>query len=354
MPFLENGERVDVMLNALGVINRLNSMQIFEQTINFIGNRVVDRLKVIDSMVEKENLLFDIVHRLCEREGEELKAYYNKLSKSEKIEFWEDIYKFGIFIHKPPMWEEGLSLFDRIKGIYKTYDWIKPVDVYVRRFGRIIKIMKPLIIGDIYMIKMKQTSKKGFSARSTGALSRKGVPDKSYRNKAHQDLYSSTPIRIGEQENVNSIIGVPPEIVAKLHLFYRSSVNGRRSLGKALSKGMKIPKEFKYDDGFTNRNVETLQAYLKAMGLKIEFDDPVMEIKIETGAIKSWVTESSGYFIGTETAYEDFALRDNIQTKYENDLCFVGTTDEYEDLLEQEYTKEKTLKDGGIYIDINL
>ena len=82
--------------------------------------------------------------------------------------------------------------------VYKDYDFIKPVDVYINKWGRKIKIMKPLIVSDLYMIKLKQSSKKGFSARSTGSLNRRGIPDKSYKNKVHQDLYSSTPIRIGK------------------------------------------------------------------------------------------------------------------------------------------------------------
>ena len=201
MPYLENGEKVEVILNSLGVINRLNPMQIYELSINFICNRVVDKLKTYTTLKEKETLFFDIIKRFNEDEEKVLKIYYKNLKTKEKKEFFEDIFKNGIYIHMRPFWEEKEALFDIIRDIYKDYDFIKPVDVYINKWGRKIKIMKPLIVSDLYMIKLKQSSKKGFSARSTGSLNRRGIPDKSYKNKVHQDLYSSTPIRIGLIEN---------------------------------------------------------------------------------------------------------------------------------------------------------
>jgi len=198
MPYLENGERVEVMLNALGVINRLNSLQLYELSINFICNRVVEKLREFKTLKEKETLFFDIIKRLNEKEEKVLKTYYKNLSSKGKKDFFNDVDERGIYIHMPPFWEEKEPMFDRIRNIYKDYDFIKPVDVYVNRWGRKIKIMKPLIVGDLYMIKLKQSSKKGFSARSTGSLNKKGVPEKSFKNKIHQDLYSSTPIRIGD------------------------------------------------------------------------------------------------------------------------------------------------------------
>lgn len=352
MPFLENGKRVDVMLNALGVINRLNSMQIFEQSINFVCNCVVERLKTLTSREEKEKLLFDIIGRFSKTEYDDLLEYYNGLStNADKDQFFEDIYTDGIFIHLPPMWEKDSgTIFDKLSKIYSDYDWIKPVDVYVNRFGRKIKILKPLIIGDIYMIKLKQTSKKGFSARSTGALSKKGVPDKSYKTKNHQDLYSSTPIRIGDQENVNSSIGVPPEIIARLHLFYRCSVMGRMDLGKRLATTMKGLKHFKFEPDFKNRNVEILQAYLKAMGLKIEFFGEGDLIQIDVGDIQTFEHDGT-MFIGTESEFEDLLLREKIVRKYSDDYCFVGTNDEYKAMMDKEY-RTAILKRDTLYIKI--
>lgn len=344
MPYLENGERVEVILNSLGVINRLNPMQIYELSINFICNRVVEKLREFTNLKDKETLFFDIIKRFNDDEEKVLKIYYKNLKTKEKKEFFDDVDTHGIYIHMKPFWEDKESLFDIIRQIYKDYDFIKPADVYINKWGRKIKIMKPLIVGELYMIKLKQSSKKGFSARSTGSLSRRGIPDKSYKNKVHQDLYSSTPIRIGDQENINSLIGVQPEDIAKLHLFYRSSVIGRRDIGKQLATTIKTLKDFKNSDRFTNRNVEILQAYFKAMGLKIEFLDNVYKIDINTDYIKSFNTDTM-YMISTKQEYEDTMLKEAIRKKYRDDVCFVGTSEEFNELLESEYKEAKRQQD---------
>ena len=46
------------------------------------------------------------------------------------------------------------------------------------------------------ILKLKQTSRKGFSARSTGSVNAKGLPERSYKNKSFTELHSSTPIRL--------------------------------------------------------------------------------------------------------------------------------------------------------------
>lgn len=351
MPYLEDGTRVEVLLNALGVINRLNSYQCYEVSINFICDQVVKKLRTMNSLKEKEALFFDIIKRLNDEEYDAIKVYYKNLSTSGKREFFNDVDTHGIYIHEQIFWEKE-PLFDRINQIYKDYDWIKPHDVYINKWGRRIKIMKPLIIGDLYMIKLKQSSKKGFSARSTGALSKRGVPEKSIKTKTHQDLYSSTPIRIGDQENINSLIGVEPADIARLHMFYRSSVIGRKDLGKKLATTIKTLKDFKYDKDFKNRNVEILQAYLKAMGLRIEFIGDTYDIDIDNEYIESYDTPD-GYFIGTKSEHDDIKLREKIKKKYKDRVCIVDTEGKLDQMLEDEFKYEKMKKEYYM-IDIKL
>lgn len=352
MPYLANGKRVDLILNALGVVNRMNPAQLYEHSINFICNSVVEKLRTMKTLKEKEKLLFDIVGRFNKKEADKLKEYYAGLSTSDKKAFFADVDEFGIFIHTPPMWETE-SLFNKLRQIYADYDWIKPLDVYVHKFGREIKIMKPMIIGEMYVIKLKQNSKKNFSSRSVGALSRKGLPDKSFKSKAHQDLYSSTPIRIGLQENYNSFIGVSPEIIAKLHMYYRSSPTGRKWLGKKLITATKPIKKLKKSNKIRNRNSEILDAYLKALGLRIDFLDDRTEIHAYTEDVKSY-DMGNGVFIGTEEAFENYELYRDIVNNYETNGAFVGTVDEYYETIEKEYKKAKAKRDYEVYIDADI
>lgn len=351
MPFLETGERVDIIFNTLGVINRLNSQQLFEQSITFIGNRVKERIATLETMKEKEELLLRMVWYFNKDQEKKLREYLDKLSGLDKGVFFKNIEEEGIFIHIPPLWEKE-PLFDRIRDLYKEFDWIKPYDVYVNKFGRKIKILKPLVVGDMYVIKLKQTSKKGFSVRSTGSLSKKGIPEKSNKAKTHQELYSKTPIRIGDQENVNSAIGVPTEIIAQLHLFYRSSVIGRRDLGEKLATSIKEIKDFKYSPEFTNRNVEILQAYLKAMGVKLVFSDQVMNVDIYTDELRDY-TVGDKLYVCTKEEYEEHMREQNIRDEYKDTKLFVGTKEEFEEQIKKDVEWSKRTE-GKMVIDINM
>ena len=148
------------------------------------------------------------------------------------------------------------------------------------------------------------------------------------------------------------MIGVSAEDIAKMHLLYRSSVRGRRDLGKTLVTRTKPIKDFKFDDDFKNRNVEILQAYLKVMGLRIEFNGDMYEIKINTDDIDSFDLGDE-YFIGTESEYEDAKMLLDIMTKYRDDVCFVGTNEEYDQLIKDEY-EDRKLRKRCYNIDINL
>ena len=152
------------------------------------------------------------------------------------------------------------------------------------------------------------------------------------------------------QENINSLIGVPPEIVAKMHVFYRSSVIGRRDIGKQLATTIKTLKDFKTSNRFTNRNVEILQAYLKSMGVKIEFLDDMYNIPIYSDHLESFETDTC-YLISTRKEYEDIALKEKILKKYRDDVCFVGTDEEFEKLVDTEFEDAKMRRDMYV-IDI--
>lgn len=147
-----------------------------------------------------------------------------------------------------------------------------------------------------------------------------------------------------DQENINSIIGVDPVDIAQLHLFHRSSVIGRRELGKELVSTIKPLKDFKISPDFKNRNVEILQAYLKSMGLKLEFLGETYDIPIKSDRLESYTTDE-GLFIGTVGEYDDYMLMQQIKKKYQDDICLVGTNEEIESILNKEFEDARDRRD---------
>ena len=51
-------------------------------------------------------------------------------------------------------------------------------------------------------MKLKQSDRRGFSARSTGALDTKSLPTRSFKSKSHQERISTSCIRFGEFESL--------------------------------------------------------------------------------------------------------------------------------------------------------
>ena len=203
MPFYYDNEgnehRVDVLLNLLAIINRTTAGPIFELTANFMCKRLQEELKSKKTLKEQEKLLFEFIADFNPKQSKQMRYVFNKLSTEEKREYIKDCVENRIYLHQPPMWEDS-PIFYRLLNMYEKYQWLQPYDIYINKFGRKIKTMRKQYIGDMYILKLKQSSRKGFSVRGIGAINSKGLPERSYKSKAHMELASSTAIRFGEFE----------------------------------------------------------------------------------------------------------------------------------------------------------
>lgn len=354
MPYIKNPDGtirpIHLIMNSLTVVNRLNSEQLYEQSTNFLGNRAIEHMKLnIKDPHEKKALLIDVVSSLNTKQGTRLKEFLDKFSDKELADYMTTLENSGrIYFHNPPMWEDRPK-FDKLVDIYKKYDWLKPYDVYIKKFGREIKIMRPLIVGEMYILKLKQTSKKGFSVRSTSGLSKKGLPEKTNKTKIHQELYSKTPIRVGDQENINSAIGIDTMDLAEMHLMYRSSVIGRRVLGEELMTELKMLDDFPKDESFTNRNVEILNAYFMFMGIQLKATEDVFKIGVTMDKIQGFEIDGV-YYLCTKDEFEDIKLSHEVRTELEREVITIGTREDIEERVEEEVARRKLVRDGKAYL----
>lgn len=349
MPHLETGERVDIIFDTLGVINRLNVFQLFEQSITFITNRAREEIARLDNFKDKEKLLFDIIAKFNTEQSESVKADYKESckTKADKEYYFDIIDKYGIFIHIPPFWQEK-NLYDCLVDCYKTYGdtWLKPYQAYFYQedTDRWVPLGKPQPIGDMYVMKMKQSSKKGLSARSTGPINKRGVPEKTNDAKKHTDPYSRIPVRFGQQEYQIQIISIPSEIIAKENMFYRSSIIGRRALGSELLEHYDGVTSIEMMPTMTNRNVEVLSAYMKPLGAGLQFSQDVLDLSKEPG-IKTHTYKGRKYWCTSEEMIRivsrDLAM-DKIQ-KGEQGAIYFGDDkhfDTFVDEVAEEITKD--------------
>ena len=194
MPYTEDGRKVDVLLNLLAIINRTTSFAIYELAITAITYQTRKRMASLKTYKQKENLLFDMIHSFNEEQYAMMKRDYDKLDDVEKKNVIDEAIENGIYIHQSPT-HETKPLFYRIKDILEKNEWLKPEHVYVNMNGRKIKTMSKHWLGTMYLLKLKQSDLRGFSARSTGAIDLKGLPTRSYKSRNHMEKYSDSAIR---------------------------------------------------------------------------------------------------------------------------------------------------------------
>ena len=331
-----NKKRVDLLLNLLAIINRTTAGPIFELTLNFMTKGLRLEMSHCKTLKEQERLLFGFLHKFNTDQEISMKKTYLSLSTKDKKEYMRSCIEEGIYLHQPPMWEKS-PLFYRIMDLYESYEWLTPYDTYINKFGRTIKVMNQQYIGEMYIMKLKQTSRKGFSVRGIGAINSKGLPERSYKSKAHMELASSTAIRFGEYETYNFCIGMDPEELAFFHALYRTSVHGRKDLGKSLLN----PKEDEVlvDKSYTSRVAEIFGVIMKSLGFKTDFvDEENVLYPFNDDVINSFEINGTVYF---GTPYQEYTLKKYFRVR-EIFLSEYGvlTEDQLNKLVDEEMRSE--------------
>lgn len=346
MPFTidDDGNRVplDIIFNTLGIPNRLITMPLYEVEFNGAADKIRAMLNKMDSFADKEKLFFHFMSFFNDRGMyDALCKYYQNLDEAGRIEFWNSVRDDGIYIHIPPMWETE-PLFYRLKRLYQEIPECNPKqDVFIQKFGRTIKMMNKLVVGEQYVMILKQSSKKGFSARSLGFVNMKGLPDKTDRMRNNLQIYSTTPIKNGIDDCNNMNIGVASEDIAKMHLMYRNSVIGRREWKKLLDGNPLEFDDFNFKPEFTNRNVEILNAYLMCRGQGIVFPGDTIYISAESDEVENFLYKNNIYLCKPETMRE-ILIADYFRPKFEEKMI-VGD-EEYIEQCWQEYKEHQMNK----------
>lgn len=283
MPYFEDGTKVDILLNSSGAIRRLNWGQITELDLNFQMESIRRKMLTLDNLDDKVELLFRFLKIVNEDEYKFFYQMYSSwdqtvtiegqtirlLNQKAKEDFIRDVEENGIYLVKPPHYN---IRYDTVKKVYHEFPFIQPVQLYIDMFGiPRKKVMRKCIVGSKYMYVLKQTSNKNFSARSTGRVNKKGLPEKSTDKRDNRAEISHNPLKIGEAYNL--FASISGEDLAEFNIFMRNSPIGRKSLKRILAatgNPLQINK-LKLKDSYRNTNADILNAYLKPMGIRLNF-----------------------------------------------------------------------------------
>jgi hypothetical protein len=168
----------------------------------------------------------------------------------------------GIPVHQPPFW--GNVNIAQLKEMYNTYDF-KP--------SKFKGIETPMILGKVYYLILKHHPKSKFSTRSARYISIKEVPAKNQRDfKSNQSVYSTTPVRVGEQELINLLLLRNPEETYRFIRQTSSSRSDRESLIKCLLSAEDPFRIEKIDEAEAHEThtMSIMNSYLSSIGLKLE------------------------------------------------------------------------------------
>ena len=356
MPMLDNGERVHIIKNQSTCMNRENLGQLNEQSLTFMGSRIIDYINTgVLSPTESMDLILDFMKEVS---PSQYKYYYNLLMRNngevdfnEAKSFVDSVLEDGGIILSIPPYENGINL-DKLNDIYKKFPWIKPYKVMVPMEDsngniRYIPTRRKLVIGKIYHYRLKQLAEEKFSVTSLCATNVKNLNTRSKANKVYESRFSKTPIMFGAMETGN-MAHIGMEYVIMNLMLYSSSPQGRR-LFEHLLTGDPYDIDIKLDKDSINRNAEIIEAIFKAMGLRLGFRKIIKKPKYLAKAVMAKLAPLKDFQYKTNIrdiiGHEDeLEMRYN-QALYSNNpkicnrvMCKVVDKDE-EDIIDADYNE---------------
>ncbi len=233
MPYLKNGEAVDVVLNPLGVPSRMNIGQILEVHLGLVGRRLGDQIAEIfeekqgdwiKTLREKMTQIADVAKLMNAKE------FLSKIDDEKLLEYardWSTGVRFSTPIFEGVNEEEFKKLFELAK-----IDMDGKTDLYDGKTGE--KIKERVNVGYMYMLKLHHLVDEKMHARSTGPYSL--VTQQPVGGKA---LFGGQ--RFGEME-VWALEGHGAAHTLREMLTVKSDdVEGRVAAYKALTRGENVP-----------------------------------------------------------------------------------------------------------------
>ena len=282
MPYDENGNKVDVIVDSWTVTNRKNPGQNLEQSCTFTGKLLIEQLSKSEYVPEDAiAMIIQYCDIICPNFANGIRATASTLSSEDLQFFVNSIINDGAIYMSIKSISESITI-DTIREIYKTFPWMQQIIINVPIRGsngkvRFVPARRKVVFSSKYMYRLKQYALEKFSVTSLSATNLKNENTKSKASKNHTALYNNTPVRFGEMESGNfSHVGM--EYVVAMLMVHSVSPHARRLVEKMLTDNP-YEVDIKPDETAINRGAEILNAYLKTIGLRLKFIKRKKEIR---------------------------------------------------------------------------
>lgn len=269
-------EPIDIQYNSSTCVNRENPGQLFETSITFIGEQLIDyiatsKTMTMDTAVNYIKTFLDILSP--EQSAEFMDTYYSMIDDDDKYMFLRSIINDGnIYLILKPL-TSGMCL-DKIAQLYRAFPFIKQSKIMIVMKDsngniRHVPAHRPLVTGKKYIIRQKQYSEEKFSAVSLATSNIRGENTKNKAAKTHKIPYSTTPVKFGEMEWHDMLHVLNSDVIIKSLMMLSTSPMARRRYAEMLT-GNPTAIDIHIDDKSTSIAAEIVKKYLRTIGLEIQ------------------------------------------------------------------------------------
>jgi DNA-directed RNA polymerase subunit beta len=261
MPYLADGESVDIVLNPLGVPSRMNIGQILEVHLGLVGRRLGDQIAEIFEHKKGEwtkALREKMIEIASVAKWMDAKAFIEGLEDEKLLQYaqdWSKGVKFATPIFEGVNTEEFAKLFEMAK-----IDMDGKVELYDGMTGT--KMKERVNVGYMYMLKLHHLVDEKVHARSTGPYSL--VTQQPVGGKA---LFGGQ--RFGEMEVWALEAYGAAHTLREMLTVKSDDVEGRVASYKALTRGENVPQTGIPETFYVLTNE------LKSLALDVEIYDEV-------------------------------------------------------------------------------
>ena len=270
MPILQDGRRLEVLLNPLGIISRMNVGQLYELHLNECLHKVKQHLKTLSDPIEKLDYYVQFVSIIDKTPDkwvtDKLVAEYNRNLYEYEQNGGEILPEDKLYLIQPPF--QSIKPEDLNKAIsycdseykYKIFDPMTNT-----------QLKNPLAVGNVYFLKLVHRATEKMAARSIGPYSKKTL----------QPLGGKSRLgghKLGEME-VHALLAHGAKDLLTDFLTVQSDSPGLKN--KLLSDILMNP-ELNADENPDEKpqSLRLMESYFKVMGLKMS-NTKEEEIKIE-------------------------------------------------------------------------
>lgn len=222
MPRTDDGRPIDMLANALAVGNRIISFATYESSMTFMMERMWQHIKQMDAdktdHFEIMQLAVDFVNVFNPQQGGELQRLYTANPDAT----YNDLLKNGFYIQIRPL--DEICIRDAILEAYEKWgDIFEMYTIYDKCRHRWIRIPGKYPVGYQYTWVLKQEPSKALSTTATGRTTLYDLPVKTRRYNKNLIPYSDNPIKYGEYDTYNFLVGVGVQAYAKISTYFRGS-----------------------------------------------------------------------------------------------------------------------------------